>query len=33
MADPAWGDRYIKGGQTEKREMDRLNTMIDGEAT
>src|SRR6266705_1616244 len=21
MADPAWGDRYIKGGQTEKREM------------
>ncbi len=30
MADPAWADRYLKGGMAEKREMDRINTMIDG---
>ena len=32
MADAAWADRYLKGGQTEAREMTRINTMIDGEA-
>lgn len=30
MADRSWADRYLAGGQTEKREMDRLNQMIDG---
>lgn len=30
MADKAWADRYMKGGVTEKREMDRLNQMITG---
>jgi hypothetical protein len=32
MSDPGWADRYLKGGQTEKREMDRINMMIDGDA-
>jgi len=32
MADTAWVDRYLKGGQTEKREMDQINIMIDGAA-
>ncbi len=32
MADTAWGERYTKGGQQEKREMDALNIMIDGAA-
>jgi hypothetical protein len=30
MADLAWGDRYLKGGAAEAREMTRLNTLIDG---
>jgi len=30
MADKAWADRYLKGGATERREMDRLNQMITG---
>jgi hypothetical protein len=29
-ADPAWTDRYLKGGVAERREMDRLNQMITG---
>jgi len=32
MKDAAWADRYLKGGQTEKREMDQINIMIDGAA-
>lgn len=31
MADKEWGKRYLSGGVTEKREMDRINQMIDGE--
>jgi len=30
MADSGWAQRYLAGDQTAKREMDRLNTMIDG---
>ncbi len=32
MADTAWCDRWVKGGQAEAREMLALNTMIDGAA-
>jgi hypothetical protein len=32
MADTAWAARYLAGGQTEVREMTRINTMIEGEA-
>ena len=32
MADVAWGERYLKGGAAEAREMTRLNTLIDGAA-
>jgi hypothetical protein len=31
MADKESGKRYLSGGVTEKREMDRINQMIDGE--
>ncbi len=30
MGDPDWVGRYLKGGVTERREMDAINTMIDG---
>jgi hypothetical protein len=33
MADPAWGTKYLKGDPSAVREMTRLNTMIDGEAS
>ncbi len=30
MGDPDWVGRYLKGGVTERREMDAINIMIDG---
>ena len=30
MSDSGWVQRYLSGSQSEKREMDRLNTLIDG---
>lgn len=32
MTDNDWVGRYLKGGAAEKREMDAINTMIDGDA-
>lgn len=32
MSDKAWGDRYIKGGPPERREMQSLNVIIAGAA-
>jgi hypothetical protein len=32
MADQGWAERYLKGGVTERREMEALNTMIAGAA-
>jgi hypothetical protein len=30
MADKAWGERLMKGGVAEKREITRLDQMISG---